>query len=309
MHIALVGTKLNPETWLPLLRARLPQDHFHVFPEIPDRAAIEVAIVASPRPGEVAQLPRLKLAQCLWMGVDALVLDRSLPAHVPVARMVDPSMIVAMSETVLHRVLDFHRDFYAYRAQQAARRWALLPQRLPSERTIGFLGLGELGSDAAKKLLALGFRACGWSRSPKALAGVDCYAGEDGLAQMLPRCDMLVCLLPLTPQTRGILAKPLLDRLKPGAALVHLGRGAQMVTRDVVAALDAGRLAHAYLDVFETEPLPADDPLWARADVSITPHIAAITEPRTALEVVAQNVERVRRGEPPLHVVDFRAGY
>ena len=309
MDIALVGEKTRPEEWLPRLRERLPADRFHVFPDVPDRAAIEVAIVAAPRPGELAQLPNLKLAQCLWMGVDALVLDRTLPKHVPVARMVDPSMIVAMSETVLHRVIDFHRGFHVYRAQQAARKWAHVTQRMPSDRTVGFLGLGELGGDAARKLLALGFKVCGWSRTPKSLPGVECHAGDEGLAAMLPKCDVVVCLLPLTPQTTGILSTPLLDRMKRGAALVHLGRGAQMVTKDVVAALDAGQLGHAYLDVFETEPLPADDPLWGRADVSITPHIAALTEPRTALEVVAGNVERVRRGQPPLHVVSFQAGY
>ena len=309
MEIALVGTKVYPEQWLPRLRERLPNDRFHVFPEVPDRDAIEVAIVAAPRPGEVAQLPKLKLAQCLWMGVDALMLDASLPKGVPVARMVDPSMVSAMSETVLHCVIDFHRGFYQYRAQQAARHWEHLKQHMASERTVGFLGLGELGADAAQKLLALGFKVCGWSRTKKSLPGVDSYAGDEGRAQMLPRCDVLVCLLPLTPQTKGLLAKPLLDRMKKGSALVHLARGAQMVTKDVVAALDSGQLRHAYLDVFETEPLPADDPLWTRADVSITPHIGALTEPRTALEVVAENVERVRRGEPPLHVVNFSAGY
>ena len=309
MEIALVGTKVYPEQWLPRLRERLPQDRFHVFPDVPDRAAIEVAIVAAPRPGEIAQLPKLKLAQCLWMGVDALMLDASLPKGVPVARMVDPSMIVAMSETVLHRVIDFHRGFHTYRAQQAARVWAHVTQRMPSDRTVGFLGLGELGADAAKKLLALGFNVCGWSRTKKNLPGVDSYAGDEGLVQMLPRCDIVVCLLPLTPHTTGILSKQLLDRMKKGSALVHLARGAQMVTKDVVAALDSGQLGHAYLDVFETEPLPADDPLWGRADVSITPHIAALTEPRTALEVVAENVERIRRGDKPLHVVNFSAGY
>ncbi len=126
---------------------------------------------------------------------------------------------------------------------------------------------------------------------------------------MLPECDMVICLLPLTPQTHGLLAKPLLDRMKQGSALISLARGAQMATADVIAALDSGRLVHAYLDVFEEEPLPPGHPLWARPDVSITPHIAALTEPRTALEVVAENVERVRRGETPLHLVDFGAGY
>ena len=309
MNVALVGEETRPEEWLPRLRERLPDDCFFVHPQTPDPKAVSVALIAAPRPGEVAELPNLKLMQCLWMGVDALVLDRTLPAGVPVSRMVDPSMVAAMSETVLHRVIEFHRGFHIYRRYQAERRWEHLPQRMASDRTIGLLGLGELGADAATKLVALGFNVRGWSRTPKSLPGVLSYTGDEGLAAMLPACDMLVCLLPLTPQTRGLLSRPLLDRLPDGAALISLARGQQMVTGDVIAALDSGKLGHAYLDVFETEPLPRDDPLWAHPKVTITPHIAAVTEPRTALAVVAENIERVRRGEMPLHLVDPAAGY
>lgn len=309
MNVALVGEKTHPEEWLPLLRERLPRDRFFVHPETPDPTTISVALIAAPRPGEVAQLPNLKLMQCLWMGVDALVLDETLPKGVPVARMVDPSMVRAMSETVLHRVIDFHRGFHVYRLQQAERRWEYVQQRMASDRTVGFLGLGELGTDAAARLCALGFNVCGWSRTAKSLPGVVSYTRDDGLAAMLPSCDILICLLPLTPQTRGLLSKRLLDRVKDGAALISLARGAQMVTQDVIAALDSGKLAHAYLDVFETEPLPPDDSLWSHPKVTLTPHIAALTEPRTALAVVAENIERVRRGETPLYLVDFSAGY
>lgn len=309
MNVALVGEKTHPEEWLPLLRERLPDDRFFVHPDTPDPKTISVALIAAPRPGEVGQLPNLKLMQCLWMGVDALVMDATLPQCVPVARMVDPGMVRAMSETVLHSVIDFHRGFYLYRRQQAERRWAHVPQRMAAERTVGILGVGELGTDAAAKLVALGFNVRGWSRSAKSLPGVVSYTGDDGLAAMLPACDIVICLLPLTPHTRGLLAKPLFDRLKDGAALVHLARGQQMVTADVIAALDSGKLAHAYLDVFELEPLPQDDPFWSHPDVTLTPHIAALTEPRTALAVVAENIERVRRGESPLHLVDFSAGY
>jgi glyoxylate/hydroxypyruvate reductase A len=143
----------------------------------------------------------------------------------------------------------------------------------------------------------------------KSLPGVVSYTGDDGLAAMLPACDILICLLPLTPQTRGLLSKPLIDRMKDGAALINLARGAQLVTRDVIAALDSGKLGPAYLDVFETEPLPGDDPLWLHPKATLTPHIAALTEPRTALAVVAENIERVRRGETPLYLVDPVTGY
>lgn len=295
----------KPAAWLPLLEAALPQDHFTLSPT-PDA---DVALVAQPPAGTFERLARPKLIQSLWMGVEHLLADPALPRGVPLARLVDPGMVAAMSETVLARVLDWHRHHYRYRRQQAERRWEPLPQFLASERTVGFLGLGVLGRDAASKLLALGFSVAGWSRRPKSVAGVRCFSGEDGLKEMLSATDALVCLLPLTAETRGILDRRLFSRLRRGGCVINVARGAHVVTRDLIEALDSGQLAHAYLDVFPTEPLPREDPLWAHPQVTVTPHTAALTEPRTAVAVIVANIERVRRGEPPLHLVDREAGY
>lgn len=309
MNIAFIAQGEDPQRWLPPLQAALPQDRFVVWPDLGDPAEVEVALVAKPPPAALARLTRLRLIQSLWMGVDGLLADATLPGHVPIARLVDPGMVAAMSETVLARVLDWHRHLYRYRAQQAARRWAPLTQHLASDRTVGLLGLGELGRDAAARLAALGFQVCGWSRRPKRIDGATCFHGGDGLREVLARSGALVCLLPLTAETRGILDARTLALLPDGACVINVARGAHVVERDLLAALDSGRLVHAYLDVFETEPLPAEHRFWTHPAVSLTPHVAALTEPRTAVEKVIANIERVRRGEPPEARVDAATGY
>jgi glyoxylate/hydroxypyruvate reductase A len=307
--VAFVSSEVDHERWLPQLRQALPAMRFEAWPDISDPASIDVALVAAPPQGVLGRLPKLRFIQSLWMGVDGLLADPTLPRGVPLARLVDPGMVAAMSETVLARVLDWHRHLYRYRAQQAARAWTPLKQYMASDRSVGILGLGTLGADAAAKLVALGFRVCGWSRRQKDLPGVESYCGADGLETMLRTSEALVCLLPLTAQTRGLLDARRLDLLPAGACVINVGRGAQLVERDLLAALDAGRLAHAYLDVFETEPLPADHPFWTHPQISITPHIAALTEPRTALARVVANLERFARGERPEALVSTTAGY
>jgi glyoxylate/hydroxypyruvate reductase A len=240
------------------------------------------------------------------MGVDRLLEDPGLPKGAPLARLIDPGMVAAMSETVLAHVLDWHHHHQRYRAQQAERAWRRRKQYLAGDRTVGILGMGVLGSDAAAKLVALGFKVAGYSRRPKSLPGV---RGYTELEPMLRATDALVCLLPLTAQTRGILNGRNLGKLKKHGCVINVARGAHLVAPDLLQQLNSGHLSHAYLDVFETEPLPASSPLWAHPGVSITPHSAALTEPRTAIPKIVENVERVRRGEAPLHLVDFAAGY
>ena len=302
MNILFASQVEKPEAWLPLLERALPQDRFFSSP----RDDIDIALVATPPPGTFEKLKRLKLVQSLWMGVEKLLEDPALPNTLPLARLVDPGMVSAMSETVLSRVLDWHRHDYRYRDYQRERRWHRHRQYLPSDRTVGLLGLGELGTDAARKLLALGFNVAGWSRRPKAIDGV---RSSTQLHAVLEQSDAVVCLLPLTPQTRGILNAGTLQKIKPGGCLINVARGGHLVDQDLIAALDSGHLAQAYLDVFETEPLPAQSPFWAHPRISITPHSAALTDPRTALPKVVHNIECVRRGEQPLNLVDREAGY
>jgi glyoxylate/hydroxypyruvate reductase len=302
LNILFASKTEDARVWLPLLRHALPQDRFYTNPE-PDT---DVALVATPPAGTFEPLKRLKLVQSLWMGVERLLADPAFPKGVPLARLVDPGMVAAMSETVLAHVLDWHRHHYYYRAQQEARRWNRLKQYLASDRTIGLLGLGELGSDAARRLGALGFNVVGWSRRPKTLAGVTCLTQLDAV---LERSDVVVCLLPLTAHTRGILNFRAFRKIRLGGAAINVARGGHLVAEDLIEVLDAGRLAHAYLDVFEHEPLPHDHPLWTHPAITITPHAAALTEPRTAIPRIVENIERLRRGEPPHNLVDLDAGY
>jgi glyoxylate/hydroxypyruvate reductase len=302
MNILFASETEKAEFWVPLLRDALPGDHF----VSEAGAAVDIAIVATPPAGTLARLKNLKLIQSLWMGVEKLLADPGLPQGVPLARLIDPGMVAAMSESVLAHVLDWHRHHYRYRAQQTERQWRRRKQYLASDRTVGILGMGELGSDAARKLLALGFNVAGYSRRPKELPGVQSFTE---LAPMLRITDALVCLLPLTPQTRGILNGRHLAALKKHGCVINLARGGHLVVSDLLRELDSGHLAHAYLDVFDTEPVPASDPLWKHPGVTLTPHSAALTEPRTAIPKIVENVERVRRGETPHHLVDFAAGY
>jgi glyoxylate/hydroxypyruvate reductase A len=297
------SSQIEPaERWLPLLERALPQDRLTLEPS----ADIDVALVATPHPGTFAKLPNLKLVQSLWMGVETLLADPELPRQVPLARLVDPGMVGAMSETVLAHVLDWHRHLYLYRLWQQRRKWKRRRQFLASDRTVGLLGLGELGTDASRKLLALGFKVCGWSRRPKRIAGVHC---SNDLGEILGMSDALVCLLPLTDQTRGVLNAAAFAQMPKGGCVINVARGGHVVIADLLAALDSGHLAHAYLDVFEPEPPPMDSPLWSHPGVTVTPHSAALTEPRTAVPKIAENIERLRRGEALLHLVDRSAGY
>jgi glyoxylate/hydroxypyruvate reductase A len=302
VNILFASETEKAEFWLPLLEKALPRDQFTTGFEKP----IDVALVATPPSGTLARLKGVKLIQSLWMGVDRLLEDPALPRGVPLARLIDPGMVAAMSETVLAHVLDWHHHHYRYRRQQAERQWRRRKQYLASDRTVGILGMGVLGTDAARKLRALDFNVVGFSRRPKQLDGVECFTE---LKPMLAKTDALVCLLPLTRETRGILNGRNLGLLKKHGCVINVARGAHLVPADLLRELDSAHLAHAYLDVFDTEPLPAGDPLWKHPGVSITPHSAALTEPRTAIAKIVENVERVRRGETPLHLVDFAAGY
>ena len=289
---------------------RLTQElEIRVWPEVGDPAEIDYALVWRPEPGFLASLPSLKLILSLGAGVDHLLGDPQLPRHIPIVRLVDPHMTDAMSEYVVLQVLRLHRGDLDYRTQQEVGVWRELDQQNAAARQVGILGLGELGQDAAKKLKALGFDVAGWSRSEKNLTGIMSYAGAGGLAPFLGRSDIVVCLLPLTTETEGILNKRTLALLPKGAALVNAARGAHLVEDDLLAALASGRISAAVLDVFHEEPLPADHPFWHHPRVIVTPHVAAFTNPTTAAPIILDNIRRFEDGRPLLNRIDPARGY
>jgi len=295
--------------WRSQLTRLTQQLDIRVWPEIGDPAEIDYALVWRPEPGFLASLPSLRLILSLGAGVDHLLGDPRLPRHLPIVRLVDPHMTNAMSEFVVLQVLRLHRRDLDYRAQQEAGVWRELDQPNAAERRVGILGLGELGQDAAKKLKALGFDVAGWSRSGKAVAEVGSYAGSAGLAPLLGRSEILVCLLPLTAETEGILNARTLALLPRGAALVNVARGAHLVEEDLLAALASGQISAAVLDVFRDEPLPAGHPFWHHPRVVVTPHVAAFTNPSTAAPIILDNIRRFEEGLPLLNRVDPARGY
>jgi len=289
---------------------RLTQElEVRVWPEIGNPAEIDYALVWRPEPGFLASLPNLKLILSLGAGVDHLLGDPQLPQHLPIVRLVDPHMTAAMSEYVVLQVLRLHRRDLEYRTQQQAVVWRELDQQNAVERRVGILGLGELGRDAAKKLRALGFDVAGWSRGERTVPGVASYAGANGLPQLLCRSEILVCLLPLTAETEGILNARNLGLLPKGAALVNAARGAHLVEEDLLAALASGQISAAVLDVFREEPLPAGHPFWRHPRVILTPHVAAFTNPATAAPIILDNIRRFEEGRPLLNRIDPARGY
>lgn len=269
----------------------------------------EIAVVANPLPGRLAHCGRLKLIQSLWAGVDRLLADHTLPAGVPIARMVDPMMNRAMAETATWAVLSLHRRAFDYAAQQRQTQWRPLPQRRADEVSVLVLGLGQMGRATALQLATLGYRVSGWSARAQAVDGVDASSGWAALPAALGAADIVVNLLPLTDDTRGLFDRARLALMRPGASLVNLARGAHVVEKDLLVALNSGRLDHAVLDVFDTEPPPATHVFWFHPKVTVWPHAAAQTDLRSAAAVVAANVEAVRRGEPVAHLVDRSRGY
>ncbi|NDL62233.1 2-hydroxyacid dehydrogenase [Acerihabitans arboris] len=303
--------KSDPERgrqWAALIAARQPAAVFRVWPDIGDAGAVEYLVAWQPPENIMAQFPRLKVLFSVGAGADQFDYD-ALPPTLPVVRMVEPGIVNSMVEYVTFAVLGLHRDMPRYFQQQRAGLW--LPHRVrPAHASrVGVMGLGNLGRAAAGQLAGLGFDCGGWSRTPHVVPGVRCWAGADELDAFLARTDILVCLLPLTADTAGLLDARLFSRLPPDAALVHVGRGAQLNQPDLLQALESRRLRAAVIDVTVQEPLPADHPLWRHDAVWLTPHIASQTQPDSAVTALLDNIRRFERGEAMVGLINRQQGY
>ena len=296
------------ETWTRALQQHLPDLEVRVWPDQGDPRGIEYALIWASPDGFLHDLPDLRVVFSLGAGVDHLV-DGEIPASAELVRMVDPALTEGMVEYVVYQVLRRHRYMDAYADQQRRHEWRTHPQIRPGERRVGVLGLGEMGGACARTLAGLGFDVAGWARSHHELAGVTACTGDDGLAWLLGRSDILVCLLPLTPATRGLLDADLFGRLPAGATVINAARGEHLDEDALLLALGEGRVGHAVLDVFHREPLPPDHPFWRHPRIDVTPHMASLTNPWTGAEVVARGIEADRRGAALPHRVDRRRGY
>lgn len=312
MTVLYIGEMERGRRWAELHAALAPDLPFRIWPDHGDLADVEY-LVAWKLPEALAgdptrHLPRLRALFSIGAGVDQLNLA-ALPQTLPVVRMVEPGIVTGMVGYVAMAVLALHRNLVGYIADQRARRWAQVKPRAPAECRVGVMGLGAIGAAALDSLRPFGFPLHGWSRSAKRLDGVTCHAGAEALPAFLACCDVLVCVLPLTDETRGILDARLFAQLPTGAGLVNAGRGGHLVEADLLAALDRDQISAAILDVFAAEPMPADHPFWHHPRILMTPHVGASTQAATAASVLVANIRRLQRGLPPENLVDRRRGY
>jgi glyoxylate/hydroxypyruvate reductase A len=314
MSLLLAMTGWHVEDWRARFQALLPNMPIVTLGEAFDRRAVHYVASWKHPEGSLTGLPNLAAIFSLGAGVDFLFADERLP-EVPIARVVDPDLTTRMSEYIVLHCLMHLRQQRRYDRQQQAKLWDD-DRCQPAARSVrvGLMGLGELGLDAARKLQVMGFEVAGWSRSPKTFDELQTFSGEAGMQPFLARTDILVSLLPLTPETRGMIDAKLLAGLAQdgrlgGPFLINAGRGGLQVEADILDALDAGTLKGATLDVFESEPLPPDSRLWSHPAVTVTPHNAAMSEPEAIATLIAAQIGRLEAGKPLEHVVDPTRGY
>ncbi len=294
--------------WARITRETTDDLDLRVWPDIGDPAEVDYLAAWTIPPGLFAQLPNLKAVFSVGAGIDQLDLA-AIPVDLPLVRMIEPGITACLTAWVAMAVLALHRDLPAYVAQQREGVWRGLKVVPPAAHRVGLLGLGHLGQSAAAALGGLGFPVAGWSRSAKSLPGIECHHGTEGMAAMLAGTDILVCLLPLTPDTRGMLNADLFARLPRGARLVNAGRGGHLIEPDLITALDSGQISAAVLDVAQQEPMPAEHPFWQHPAILLTPHVGAVTQVESGIATLLANIARLRAGAPIEGLIDRARGY
>ncbi|MEP7296479.1 MAG: glyoxylate/hydroxypyruvate reductase A [Burkholderiales bacterium] len=308
MSFVYTADPVRGRQWAEVFARRVPHLPFRIWPDIGDPAEVRFLAAWEPPPNLHELFPNLEVLFSSGAGVDQFDFQL-LPPELPVVRMIEPGITAGMVEYVSWAVLALHRDMFHYQRQQRREQWQVAPVRTAAQCRVGVLGLGSLGQAALTQLRTFGFDCAGWSRSRHTLEGVQCFAGSDELRSFLARTDVLVCLLPLTDETRGFLNATLFAQLPRGAGLVHVGRGPHLVQPDLLDALATGQIADAVLDVTDPEPLPPDHPFWQHPNIWLTPHIASMTQPQTAAEAVLDNLRRFEAGEAMVGRVDRTRGY
>ena len=306
-------TQTDPENerrWLEALSKVMPDESILPLDKLSpaERQLADIAIVANPNPDTLKQLPGLVWVQSVWAGVERLV-NELAQENFSIVRLIDPALKRTMAEAVQAWTLYLHRDMYEYASQQRRAIWQPLPYVSAAERTIGILGLGELGAASAERLVETGFNVIGWSRREKSLPNVTCYHGQTGLESVLKQSDIVVCLLPLTPDTHALLNQETFALMSPGSCLINFARGAIVDEEALQQALNTGHVKHAVLDVFAIEPLPKSHMFWTHPNITVLPHISAQTDIVSASQVVADNIRNYRHLHLLPDVVDKMRGY
>lgn len=304
-----IASRGNPEHLASLFRAELPDHEVLTVQPQPGDAPVQYIVVGRPAPGVIAAVPGLELVVSLNAGIEHLLASGEVPDGLPIVRLVDDGLALGMADWVLAQALAWHRNLLVYKDLQAKKEWAPQPEKLARERRVTVLGAGALGGPVTEHFVRFGFETRVWSRSGKSVAGATAFAGRDQLLAAVEGADILVNLLPLTAETANLIDASVFAALHRGGFFINGARGAHVVDADLIAALDAGQLSGAALDVFRIEPLPAEDPLWSHPRILVSPHVAAPTHAHTAVKEMAENIRRFERGEPLPHLVDRTLGY
>ena len=306
----LTSSHQNPiDLWRQALSMEMPELEVRTEGDLGNPAEIDYALVYWPPHGLIASLPNLKAILSIAAGCDHILADPQLPPDLPIVRMVDDYLAAMMAEYSVYGVLHFHRDMHYYRNEQLAKRWSRGWPLYTADTVVGVLGLGAVGGECARKLAALGFQVHGWSRRHKYMVGVTCHNGADGLLKMAAQCRFLVCVLPLTSQTEGIINASLLAAMPAGGFVINIARGGNLVDDDLLAALDSGHLGGAFLDVYNEEPLPPAHPYWHHHKVWMTPHVAGELVPRSCAKSVVSSIRLIEAGQPVPNLLDKVQGY
>ena len=306
MHISFCCTDTLAEPWLHDLRAALPGADIREWQAAGPQA--DYAIVWRPPQAFFDDQPGLKAAFNIGAGVDAL-LRLNIAATTQLVRLDDAGMGAQMAEYVCHALIRHYRQFASYDAQQQAGNWLQREVPLRSTMPVGIMGLGVLGQRVARAVAQFDFPVNGWSRTAKEVPGVRCFHGADGLQDFLAASRVLVSVLPATPETQNLLNRDTLSRLQPGGYLINVARGSQLVEDDLLALLAEGHMAGAALDVFQSEPLPADHPFWSHPQITLTPHTAALTNRAESVAQIVGKLVALEAGKPVAGLVDWQRGY
>ena len=307
--VMLLKTDTRDQAWIDAFSDAMPELEVRLWPDTGEASEINCALLWGPPPELFDGLDNLEVIFSIGAGVDSLLTCPTLPADLPIVRMVEPELTAGMVEFCLFHVLRFHRLMHRFETQQAERYWGELPQLPATEVTVGVMGLGVLGQALARQLSALRYRVIGYRRGPGGVDGIEVFHGENQLQAFMRRSMILALLLPSTPETNRIINSKTLGWLPSDAYLINAGRGDVVNEQELIEALDNGPLAGAALDVFEREPLPRESVLWTHPDVYVTPHIASITHPPTACRYIADAIKSYRQGGPWPHLVEIERGY
>ncbi len=309
MAFLIIMPTMKTSSWEKRILASAPGIDLRVWPAAGVREDVEFALAWRHPHGEFRRFPNLKCIASMGAGVDNILSDPDLPAGVPITRIVDATMAGSMSEYVVMSALNYCRNTRFFMEREAEEAWQPVIPKLAEKETIGILGLGQLGLDAARKLVALGFKVAGWRRSDKPLEGIATFIGRDQFVAFLAESRILINMLPLTPETENILNRDTFNHLPQGAYLINVARGRHLVEEDLLEAIASGQLSGACLDVFRTEPLPEKHPFWQQPAITVTPHIASLTNPAAVIPQIMDNYRRVKAGREVLNVVARKRGY